>query len=166
MLRKVLLTEDSRIGASCDMEYSNGPGEIEIDFPEDFDFEYQPNWQYVNGELVYDPLPMPEAEADPVQKRLEALEAAICELALGDNVDGKWVRTIAAGIYGRGGPRGTEGKRVPSGHSGEAASDPQVGAFTRIGHGSARGDDKSEQGPSPRERSDEQDTGRRSRPDV
>ena len=40
--------------------------------------------------------------------------------------------------------RGTGGKRVPSGDNGEAVSDTKVGAYTRIRHGSAGSDDKSE----------------------
>ena len=34
-----------------------------------------------DGELTYDPLPEPEPEEDPVQQRMDKIEAALRELA-------------------------------------------------------------------------------------
>ena len=51
----VVLTGEGRIGASS-AEYVMGPETMQLDFPEDFNFERQMDWRVAGGELVYDPL--------------------------------------------------------------------------------------------------------------
>lgn len=51
------------------------PGMVELDPPEGFDDEHQPDWIYSNGEWVYDPLEVPEEEEQPgYDERISALE--------------------------------------------------------------------------------------------
>lgn len=58
----VVTNADGRIiGASMDTPLPTG---MQIDPPEDFDFERPSNYRIVDGVVVYDPLPEPEAEVE------------------------------------------------------------------------------------------------------
>ena len=55
----VSLMDDSRIGATS-AEFDCGEGQFQFDFPEDFDFGKQSDYKIINGELIYDPIPVEE----------------------------------------------------------------------------------------------------------
>lgn len=50
----VSLMDDNRIGATS-AEYDCGEDQFDFDFPEDFDFSHQDDYQIIDGELVYNP---------------------------------------------------------------------------------------------------------------
>ena len=57
----VQVDENGRIGATTDnLEYA-GTEMFLFDFPEDFDFNKQDDYRIVDGELIYDPNPIPVA---------------------------------------------------------------------------------------------------------
>lgn len=51
----VLLMDDKRIGATS-ADYDCGEGQFDFDFPEDFDFNRQSDYQIIDSKLVYNPL--------------------------------------------------------------------------------------------------------------
>ena len=65
----VSLDENGRICASTSKEeYAEGMTEFE--FPDDFDYENQSDYRIVDGELIHDPLPMPD-EAKQYEEEIE-----------------------------------------------------------------------------------------------
>lgn len=70
----VMTDETGRIGATTSVkEYAEGM--IEFEFPDDFNFDLQSDYRIVDGELVYDPLPVVEIEPEPTP-----VEAAVSYL--------------------------------------------------------------------------------------
>lgn len=74
MIYYVSVDEDSRIQATTQHE-EYAIGMTQFEFPEDFDFSKQNDYRIVDGELVYDPLPVVEIEPEPTP-----VEAAVSYL--------------------------------------------------------------------------------------
>lgn len=78
MRKYVLLDETGRIIGTSDINYPQSSWKL-IDFPENFDFESQQNYGYINGELAFlessqDNQPAPDPT---IEDRLAALEGAM-----------------------------------------------------------------------------------------
>ena len=72
--------EDNRIVMLTAIKQSEE--QFEFEFPEGFKLSKISEYKIVDGELIHDPLPVPEFKPVPsVQERLDAAEAAILELA-------------------------------------------------------------------------------------
>lgn len=65
MIYYTTLTENGRIGATS-ATHHEGEHIVQVDFPEDFDFNQQNDWLLINGMLIHDPLPIPEPEPGPL----------------------------------------------------------------------------------------------------
>ena len=74
MIYYVSVDEDGRIQATTQHE-EYAIGMTQFEFPEDFDFSKQNDYRIVDGELVYDPLPVVEIEPEPTP-----VEAAVSYL--------------------------------------------------------------------------------------
>lgn len=82
MTMQVVLDQDGRIKMSSND--TSLVGGVQIELPEDFDFERQGDYRVLQDEIVYDPLPEPAPMQDPMQelrKQLAEQENALCELA-------------------------------------------------------------------------------------
>ena len=51
----VLLMDDNRIGATS-VDYDCGEGQFDFDFPENFDFNRQNDYQIIDSKLIYNPI--------------------------------------------------------------------------------------------------------------
>lgn len=52
---RVLLMDDNRIGATSS-DYDCGEGQFDFDFPENFDFNRQNDYQIIDNKLIYNPI--------------------------------------------------------------------------------------------------------------
>lgn len=78
VMKRFASTDDSgRVLVTTGEDFATDDMEA-FDFPEDFDFARQSEYRIVDGELLYDPLPVESAE--PVSTRAAQLEAAVLML--------------------------------------------------------------------------------------
>lgn len=77
MKKYVFLNDDNRIVGIQDCElFPDGTLEDKaFEFPEGFEIGTEHDYKLINGELIYDPLPVPESEPDRVQVLEEQLAA-------------------------------------------------------------------------------------------
>lgn len=59
MMIHIKTNEDGRVCAVSD-GFPLGDGELFIDEPEGFEFDEHRDWRVINGELIRDPLPIPQ----------------------------------------------------------------------------------------------------------
>lgn len=85
MLKFYELNEEKRIIITADtgrlVEQEDGTVIMEgerFDFPEDFDFNKQLDYKIIEDELVYDPIPEPEAEPS----QIDVIEAQVTYTAM------------------------------------------------------------------------------------
>ena len=60
--------------------------EKEFDFPENFNFGNVEDYKIINGELIYDPLPIPETLPTEAE-RLDAIEALLLDMILEGKIE-------------------------------------------------------------------------------
>lgn len=74
----IILNDESRICSTTDMAFGHPTEENVFDFPEGFNFNLQYDYKIINDELIYDPIPEPEAEAS----QLDIIEAQVTYTAM------------------------------------------------------------------------------------
>ena len=84
MIHNIQTDETGRILVSSS-EFQCGENDIQIDLPDDFDFERQADYRIVDGALIYDPLPEPpEPEPMPtIEDRVADVEEALAAMMYG-----------------------------------------------------------------------------------
>lgn len=73
--------ETGRIGATTDSLDFAGTEMFLFDFPEDFDFSQQDDYRIVDGELIYDPKPIPvEYQIDELKRNLAQTDYIVIKI--------------------------------------------------------------------------------------
>ena len=78
----IVLNDECRICSTTDLAFGYPGQENVFDFPEDFDYGRQFDYKIIDGALVYDPMPEPEA-APAQEERIKALEEGLASLTEG-----------------------------------------------------------------------------------
>ena len=74
--------ETGRIGATTDSLDFAGTEMFLFDFPEDFDFSQQDDYRIVDGELIYDPKPIPvEYQINELKQNLAQTDYIVTKIA-------------------------------------------------------------------------------------
>ncbi|MEA5017060.1 MAG: hypothetical protein VB099_21135 [Candidatus Limiplasma sp.] len=81
----VMTDTTGRIGATSATHHL-GEGEVEHEFPPEFDFTRQQDWRLVDGALVHDPLPNPQPVPTPTEVLRSQMDDVI--LAMADMIGG------------------------------------------------------------------------------
>lgn len=86
MKKYVFLNDENRIVGiqDCELFPDASLEDKAFEFTEGFEIGTEHDYKLVDGQLVYDPLPIPEAQPT-MTERLEALEAAMRDMILGGN---------------------------------------------------------------------------------
>lgn len=78
----VQVDENGRIGATTDSSEYAGTDMFLFDFPEDFDFDKQDDYRIVDGELIYDPRPIPiEYQISELKQKLAKTDYVVTKIA-------------------------------------------------------------------------------------